>query len=108
MNRKIAKLELKMPKNSPWEERHRGCSTSSVVLAREKGNTKIIYLWRRRVGKKTAIHTYLCMTKYITYISTYKTSWINYQNDRIHENDLGQREIINKYNINQKEVQIQC
>ena len=66
--RKIAKLELKTPKISPREERHHGCSTSYVVLAREQGNTKTIPLCRRRVRKKGVICAYLCMTKYITYM----------------------------------------
>ena len=36
VDRKIAKLELKTPNNSPWVERHHGCSTSSFVFDREQ------------------------------------------------------------------------
>ena len=53
-------------------ERHHGCSTSEFILAIEKGDTKIVLLCRKMVGKKKVIHTDLCMTKYITYISTNK------------------------------------
>ena len=59
-----------MPKISLLEERHHGCSTSYIVLATEQVNSKIIPLFRKGVGKKTFICKYLCMTKYITYVSS--------------------------------------
>ena len=74
VDRKIEKLELKIPKKSTQEEEHHGCSTSYVVLAREQGNTKIISLCRRVLGKKTLTPKYFYMTTYITYMPTYKTS----------------------------------
>ena len=40
IDQNITKLEHKMIKNSTLEERHHGCSTSSVVHATEQGNIK--------------------------------------------------------------------
>ena len=60
-----------MTNNSQLEEIPHGCSTSSVFLAKEKGNKK--NLCRKVIGSKIVICTQLCMTKYITYMHTYKT-----------------------------------
>ena len=67
------KLDCQMPNNSQLEERLHGVSTSYVVLVKEQGNTKIIPLCRKFVGRKIVIRTELCMTKHITYMHTYKT-----------------------------------
>ena len=46
------------------------------------------------------MRTDLYLTKYIIYIYTCKNDLNQFENDGIHENDWGQRDIMNKYNIN--------
>ena len=70
VDQKIVELELKTPNNYPWEQRHHGCSTSSVVHYKDKGSTK--KLFQKGGGSKIVICTELCMTKNITYIPAYK------------------------------------
>ena len=71
------------------------CSTLSIVLTREKGNTKTTHLCRREVGNKKVIHTDLCMAKYITYIPTYITKLSQFVHNEAHANYWGERDIIN-------------
>ena len=70
---KIAKVDLKMPKKSPREETHHGCSISYAVFAKDKGQINITPICRKLVGGKTVICTYLCMKKYIAYMYAYKS-----------------------------------
>ena len=83
-----------MPKNSPWEETHHGWSTSYIVLVREQGNKKTNPQVTWATTHKTEICADLRMTKYITYITTYK-----YDIKSIHKmmeftkNDWGKRDI---------------
>ena len=70
---KIEKLECQKPKNLPQEERPHGCSISSVLLAKEQVNTKIIPLSRKVVGIKIVIRAELCMKKVLLIYMDIKT-----------------------------------
>ena len=74
---KDKKMECKTPKKSPREEKYHGCSTSSVVLAKEQVNIKVSPFFIKGIGRKIMVGTYLWLkNKSLIYIH-YKTGLDN-------------------------------
>ena len=109
VDRNNEELDLKIPKNSPWEERHHRCSTSSVVLVKkqviqnnlplQKINWKLKYTSMQRFVWQKILYIYI-------YIYIYNRVKVACKMMIFTQNDCGQHDIIKKTLILTKGVTV--